>query len=457
MNIFNLFAKIILDKSDYVKNLRSASSLTKEEAIKIKKNLLAMRQENKIALDNLIKDFAESKISLAEYNEQLKEINESEKEITESADSMGIELGESAEDAAGKWGTVATAILAAVSALIKLATASMDYADQVSDLAAQYGVSTDAISEMQYIADQSSTSIEGLTSSMTMLYNRAKQDGAAFQQLGISVKDTEGNFKTMDDLFWETIGALNDMEDEGERSAYMLDLFGRSAMNIGEVARKSSDEISRMRKEAHDLGIVMSEETIEAASNFNDTLAVLKLQGQSALASLVAGAPDAEEKMQAFFDHILEIIEEYMPAFVNFAVRLIMQVTIALIKIAPTLVLDIVETIQDVVMSIDWIDFGIEIGKRILQGIINAMIGSSLITKILSFLGIDIPQVDFVGSGQPITLDDTIGGSYEISENVRQDITVRVEASGDSTVSKETAEKTAEALAPYIDKILGGK
>ena len=33
---------------------------------------------------------------------------------------------------------------------------------------------------------------------------------------------------------------------------------------------------------------------------------------------------------------------------------------------------------------------------------------------------------------------------------------VKVEASGDSAVSEETAEKTAEKLAPYIDKILGG-
>lgn len=402
MNVFSLFASLKLDKSDYDKNINEA----KKEG----------------------EDFAET----------------TEKKISPKA-------------IAG-WAAVAAAVIAVTKAVIKLATESMNYADKVSDLAAQYGVTTDAISEMQYIAEQSSTSVEGLTSSMTMLYTRAKQDGEAFRQLGVSVKDEQGNFKSMDELFWETAGALNDIENEGEKSAVMLDLFGRSAMSVGEVLRKSTDEINAMRQEAHDLGVVMGEETVQFASDFNDKMAVMKMQGQSALASLIAGAPDAEERLQQFFDNVLEMLEKYIPAFVNFAVRLITQAAIGIIKIAPQLAIDIVIAIQDTILNMDWIQFGIEIGKSILNGVINILLAG--LRGFMGIFGVDIPKVDLFGEGDnnvDYLTDANVGGEYEISENVKQDITVKVEASGDSTVSKETAEKTAEALAPYIDKILGGK
>lgn len=355
------------------------------------------------------------------------------------------------------WLAIARAVEKVIQKVYQLFRESMNYADTIGDLAAQYGVTTDAISEMQFIADQSSTSIDGLTSAMKMLYSRAKEDGEAFQQLGISVKDTSGNFKSMDELFYETVGALNSIENEGEKSAYMLDFFGRSAMSVGEVLRKSSDELSRMRREAHELGVVLDSETIQYASDFNDTIARLKLQGQSALASLVAGAPDAEERLQNFFNNVMDMLDGYAPAFVSFFVRLLQKTAIALIRIAPQLVAEIVSAVIDTIFSINWLQVGIDIGKAILEGIANIFISG--LNGILGIFGVKIPKVKMFGenSDADYLTDVDGGGEYEISENIRQDITVKVEASGDSTVSKETAEKTAEALAPYIDKILGGR
>ena len=355
------------------------------------------------------------------------------------------------------------AIMLVVQALIKvgkelnkLMLDTMNYADSVGDLAAKYGVSTDAISEMQYIADQSSTSIEGLTSAMSMLYMRAKQDGDAFKQLGVSVKDNEGNFKSMDELFWETVGALNDLEGEGEKSAYMLDLFGRSAMNVGEVLRKNTSEISAMRQEAHDLGIVMEEDTINFASDMNDKMAVLKLQGQSALASLIAGEEDAEEKLQAFLDNLISLLDSYIPAFVNFVLRLAIQVVVGLIRIAPSLIVDVISTIIDVIFSINWLQVGIDIGKALIEGIVNIIVAG--LNSILQIFGVKIPKVKLFGETDKSSyfMEDIDGvNDYELKNSTQQDININIEASGDTPVSEETAEMTAQKLAPYIDKILG--
>ena len=186
----------------------------------------------------------------------------------------------------------------------------------------------------------------------------------------------------------------------------------------------------------------------------NDTFAVLILQGQSALASLVAGAPDAEEKLQNFIDNILEMLDGYIPAFVNFSLRLLFQVALGLLRTAPSLAIEIVTAIQDVVMNMNWLQFGVDLGKSILEGLINIIV--STLNRVLGVFGVNIPKVD-LGVGENVFNEESLGEEYEISENINQKIEVEVKASGDSAVSEETAEKTAEALAPYIDKILGGK
>ena len=350
---------------------------------------------------------------------------------------------------------VAKAVVDVGKKLNQLMQQSLQYADQMGDLAAKYGTNSEAISEMAYVATQAGSDVNTLANAMSMLYMRAKQDGEAFQSLGVSVKDANGNFKSMDDLFWETVYAMNDLDSEGEKSAYMFDLFGRSASNIGEILRKDSSELEEMRKRAHDLGIVVNQTTADFAGSWFDKLDELKLQGQSVLASLAAGAPDAEEKLQSFFDNIMTMLERYVPTFVNFALRIVIQAAIALVRISPSLIREIINAIIDTILNVNWLQVGIDVGKAILEGLLNCIIAG--LNSFLKIFGVNIPKIDFdVGQNYFENLD-TSAGNYEISENSKQDINISIEAKGNTAVSKESAEKTAEALAPYIDKILGGK
>lgn len=355
------------------------------------------------------------------------------------------------------WVAVGVAIVEVGKKLNNLMNQSLQFADQIGETANKLGVSTETIGEMSYVATQTGTTLERISSSMSMLYMRAQRGQEIFEELGVSVKDANGNFKAMDDLFFETIGVLNQFEDENAKSAYMVELMGRGAVELGEILRKDTEELNAMRQEAHELGIVVSQETADFAGSWFDKIDQIKLQGQSALASLVAGAPDAEEKLQAFFDNLMEMLDTYIPTFVSFVVRLITQGAIALIRVLPSLVVDIISTLIDTILSINWLQLGIDIGKAIIEGIINIIVSG--LNLILGIFGVKIPKVKLFGDSEKSDYfaDVNTGEEYEISENINQTIEVKVEASGDSAVSEDTAEKTAQALAPYIDKILGGK
>lgn len=392
MNLFNLFAKLTLDKSDYEKGLEEA------------------KQEGK--------NFADDTKNVV------------------------------APEAIAAFSAIAAAVVALATKIYQLWQQTLTYADTVSDMAAKFGVTTASISEMQYIADQSSTSIEGMTSAMSMLLNRAKEGSEVFQRLGIDVRDSNGNFKAMDELFYETVGALNDVEDANERNALMLETFGESAFSVGEVVRKTSEELERMRQEAHELGIVMNEETVQFASDFNDALAVLRLQGQSALASLISGDEDAEEKLQDFFDRVLEIAEENMPRIISFSVRLFTNAATALIRLAPRLVGEFAKAIVEVVFDPElWIQTAVDLFRSIAEAVVNGF-GVNLIR----WFDRDTEFVDF-NVGQSVFAQPQ---SMELNQSSKQEVVVKVQAEGETAISQQSAEETARALAPILDEILGG-
>lgn len=400
MNLFELFAVLTLNKSGYEKGLNDAEKSTKSFSQKVKDTLQ-----------------------------------------NETVQSFTMVIG---------------AVVKLGKELYNLMNVGIEYADQMGDLAAKYGTTSEAISEIGYIATQTGSDVNTLTNAMSMLYMRAKQDGEAFQSLGVSVKDSNGQFKSMDELFWETVYAMNNLESDGEKSAYMLDLFGRSAANIGEILRKDTAEIDAMRNEAHDLGIVVSQETADFAGAWQDRMDRIKLQGQSALASLVAGAPDAEEKLSKFFDAVLDMLEKVMPTFVNFSIRLLLQVSLALIKLAPELVVNFLDAIIKTIFETNWLQVGLDVGKSILQGVLNVIVSG--LNSVFGWLGLKIPKVD-LGVGKNGSYFENIDTEkkYSLNNKNEQVIDIKIEASGDNEVSAATAEKTAEALAPYIDKILGGK
>jgi len=98
----------------------------------------------------------------------------------------------------------------------------------------------------------------------------------AFKELGINVKDADGNLRNTQDVFMDVIGSLGKIENEAERDAIAMSLFGRSAQELNPLIKAGTKGIEAMRKEAHRLGIVLDEEALTAAADFNDKLGSLK-------------------------------------------------------------------------------------------------------------------------------------------------------------------------------------
>ena len=360
MNLFNLFAKLTLDRSDYDKNIEDAK----------KKG----------------DDFAEK-----------------------TSKQIGV-------ISANAWVQLAQTILKAGQALVNTTLDLINYADKYDDLSAKYDMSTRSLQEFEYIASQNGTTLEELLSTMTMMYNRAKENDEVFEKLGISVRDTNGNMKSMSDLFWETKTAIDQVSNSGDQSALMLEAFGRNAMATGEVLRRDTEELRAMAERANELGIVLDETTTESAGRFNDMLSEMELRGKSAFISFIAGAEGSEQQLDQFLDDVVNKIEELTPRF---------------------------------------LEIGVKLGWSLIKGLVKGV--GNLISGIGKWIfGIkdeETPQTQTT----PLTTDTQImpTNSYEINNNNRQTMDINITATGDTEISKDNASLIAEQLIPYIDKKLG--
>jgi hypothetical protein len=160
-----------------------------------------------------------------------------------------------------------------------------EYADNILDLKDITGISTDTLQEFEHVAKISGGDFNSLMEIISKFTNKLPEivkggnaSSAAFSKLGVSLKDSGGNIRSMNDLFPEMIYALQGIENVSERNALAQDLFGRSLQELGPILGLTKEQIDGLRDESHKSGLVMSEESLQAADKYREMIVRLKEQ-----------------------------------------------------------------------------------------------------------------------------------------------------------------------------------
>jgi len=157
---------------------------------------------------------------------------------------------------------------------------AIDHADALSKSAQKAGVTTEALSRLEWAAKLSDVSLEQLTGglgrlSKTMLEVATGSQGpaaTAFKALGISVTDAAGNLRNSDAVFADIADRFARMEDGAVKSALAVNLFGRAGADLIPLLNSGRDGLKAMADESDRFGNTISTSTGKAAEQFNDTL-----------------------------------------------------------------------------------------------------------------------------------------------------------------------------------------
>lgn len=198
-------------------------------------------------------------------------------------------LNKSLTDSQKKMAAFGVNVAAVTAAIIqmgkRLADATKEYADYgslIDDASKRTGLSTDAIQEWKYIAEQAGTTLEAVTGSVGMMTRGLETNRAEFERLGIETKNIDGSFRSTTDIFNDTVLTLSAMKDETARDQAAFKLLGRSAQSLIPILKDGEAGINAMKEEARGLGIIIDKETITKADALGDAMLALNTSMKAA-------------------------------------------------------------------------------------------------------------------------------------------------------------------------------
>lgn len=219
--------------------------------------------------------------------------------IGKVADKMGINLPEGADKALealngidagtvasiGTFAAFAAAIAKVEKKLIDLTNNASDYAREVQQFSSMTGQTTEQVQEWQYVSGLLGVSYDRIRDSLKEVTNKMQEadqgsgDAAeAFKKLGVNIRGSDGQLRSANDVFLDTIEALGNMQNQSERDALAMDLMSESAQELNPIIEAGREKISDYAQEAHDMGVVLEEDELKALTNVKT--AFVKLQEQ---------------------------------------------------------------------------------------------------------------------------------------------------------------------------------
>ena len=151
--------------------------------------------------------------------------------------------------------------------------------DEIDKESQKLQISAELYQKLAYAMDMSGSSIsdvskgiKNITNELTKAEKGTKGAGAQFEELGISLKNTDGTMKDAETVLMETIDALANMENETQRNKAANDIFGRSYSELLPLLNEGSEGIHALMQEAEDYGMVMSNDAVKASAEYDDSL-----------------------------------------------------------------------------------------------------------------------------------------------------------------------------------------
>lgn len=304
-----------------VELVRQKFSLMGEKVNEVQKKLDLFRQSQK----EVEKAFREGKIDSqqwADYNRELARTEDQLKKLRDeyktTIQAMTSDLGESVEELTGFLSKAAAGVTAVITALGGMTMSAAQATDELNTMSKITGISVEELQKFQYASKLVDVSQETLAMSLRKLtanmQNAAKTGKGeaydAFDALHVKITDTNGKLRDSQAVFNELIDALNKVENQTERDAYAIDIFGRSAAQLNPLIVAGSQVLKDYGDQADRMGLIFDDDTLNGLQEFQDRLDISKRQLEG-IKTIVGGEmADAFDTLYDGIDDLLKLVQK---------------------------------------------------------------------------------------------------------------------------------------------------
>lgn len=197
--------------------------------------------------------------------------------------------------------------------------AATNWGNQLDTLQDLLGTTAEESAGLAVMANRVGLSSEDLGRSLSIMTRglfdaegAAGPAGDAIAGLGISVTDAAGNTKDSTVLFQEIADVIAKMPDGFEKSSLMMDIFGRSGVEMGDLLAAAADGgLAKFTEEADKLGLNFGQDKIDGIIEFGKQTEFLKSAFQGIAAQI--GNAVLPVFSQLITENIMPFVEEHGP------------------------------------------------------------------------------------------------------------------------------------------------
>ena len=335
--------------------------------------------------------FAEN--NLKSLEEQLEDTNENTKDLGDSfekSESKLAKFGEVAKNVGKAAADIFAALgKAAIDTGKKIWEMSNEVAaagDSIDKTSQKIGISAESYQEWGYVFERCGANVDNLQAGMKTLSgviteaaNGSDKAKAKLAAVGLTLDDLNG--KSQDEQLSIVIAKLQEMKSGAERTAAASGLLGKSAVDMAAVLNTSAEDTQALKDEAHEYGMIMSNEAVAASATFEDsltkmnhTITGLKNNMIGALLPSITLVMDAVTDLIAGKENAGQAMDEAMTSLgntLNNGLSEIVKKVPMFLSAAKTLVLSLVKGIIDNLPEI--VKAALEVVVELAKGIVDAL------------------------------------------------------------------------------------
>lgn len=470
-----------LATAEFANNTSSSEALTRkqeilqkqlaEQAKKAEAAEAALRKMREAGIDPTDPAYQKMQTNLnntkAEMAKTEQQINSTSKELKQSKvdwESVGDVVGKVGKAFGTALAALGTAAVGAASALAGLTVSASNYADDLITTSTNTHIATEDLQKYSYALNFIDGDMNTLTGTMkknTQIMSKARDGNktytAAYEKLGISITDANGELRNGQEVYWEVIDALGKVENETERDALAMQLLGKSGTELNTIIDAGSEAFKDLGNEAEAMGYVMSDEAVSALGSFNDKLQQLKAgmtglknsaalialpflddlasKGVPILAEFSKGIQEANGDVSKMGDvigqglaDVVNLIVEKLPEFVEMGVTLVSSLIEGIVQNAPTIASAAVQIVETLVNGIaTLLPMLIEGAAQLIVGLATGL-GQSLPTLIPTIVEVVLQIVQTLIDNIPMLIDAALQLITGLAQGVINAIPVLVAA-----------------------------
>lgn len=345
---------------DYQAALYKAEAQVSKTESAIRRNTEALTQQ-----DEALEDAAEEMTGAGDVAEKL-------------AGKFGITIPDNLKKALDSTKTFSSGTVAAMGAaagavlgLVTMEQRLMDLTRNAAEKAKETenqslitGMSPEEIQQLEYASSIIGVSTDKISDAQkTIITNmQAAKDGGEeyikmFSDLGINITDTSGQLRDSNDVFYEVIDALSEMQNKTERDAAAMAIMGESARDLNPIISQGSDILKQYAQDAKDTSYVLSTEQVAALADVDEKYQELQLRQEAVRKQLASEfAPTAEKVYDKFGELVTDAGEALIDSGIADSLGSILESSIDLLEPVGKLATEILPVLGAVLKPIaGWI------------------------------------------------------------------------------------------------------